>query len=60
MTIVHNGVCYTQLMILILIIFNIQLNNKKPLKLKIQICYTGDTVLICIGNSWNEVLTNRY
>lgn len=41
------------------IIFIIRLNDIKLLKLKSQIiCYADDTVSICIGNSWNEVLTN--
>jgi len=40
------------------ILFKIQINDIKLLKLNSQIiCYADDTVLICIGNSWNEILT---
>jgi len=41
------------------VLFNIHLNDIKLLKLKSKIvCCTDDTVLICIGSTWNEVIKN--
>ena len=41
------------------VLFNIHLNDIKLLKLNSKIvCYADDTVLICIGSSWNEVFQN--
>jgi len=41
------------------VLFNIHLNDIKFLKLKRKIvCYAGDTELICIGITWNEIIKN--
>jgi len=41
------------------VLFNIHLYNIKSLKLNSKIVrYADDTVLICIGSSWNEVFQN--
>lgn len=41
------------------VLFNIQINNIKSLILNNHlICYADDTVLICIGDTWNEEFKN--
>jgi len=41
------------------VLFKINLNDIKLLKLKRKIvCYADDTVLICIGSTWNRIIKN--
>lgn len=41
------------------VLFNIQTRNFFSIPLKSEIvCYVDDTVLICCGDNWDEVISN--